>query len=77
MAKSIGLANFAVAKRGTQINITGTVFDENGDTVADFGPNGTNFVPWFQQLTADEQLALVHDIAQQWIVHWLLRQGAR
>jgi len=53
------------------------VIDENGDILADFGPNGTNFVPWFQQLTTDEQLALVNDIAQQWIVHWLLRQGAR
>jgi hypothetical protein len=77
MAKSIGIESFAVAKRGTQINITGNVIDENGDILADFGPNGTNFVPWFQQLTTDEQLALVNDIAQQWIVHWLLRQGAR
>lgn len=72
-----GLSNFAIIKKGTQINITGSVVDQDGTVLADFGPNGTNFVPWFQQLSADEQLQIVQEIAPRYIMPWLLRQGAR
>lgn len=72
-----GLIDFAIAKKGTQINITGKVVDDKGKPIADFGPNGTNFVPWFQQLTTDEQLEIVQEVAPRYIMPWLIKQGGQ
>jgi len=66
---------FAIEKRGQQINIRGKIADDTGKIVADFGPNGTNFVPWFQQLTVDEQLEIAQDVTFRYMVQWLIKQA--
>ena len=66
---------FSIEKRGQQINIRGTISDDTGKSIADFGPNGTNFVPWFQQLTVGEQLEIAQEVAFRYMVRWLIKQA--
>lgn len=70
-----GLSDFAISKKGTQVNIAGKVVDDKGNPIADFGPDGTNFVPWFQQLTTEEQLSIVQEVTPRFVMPWLLKQG--
>ena len=67
------LKNFSVYQQGQQIMVKGDVVDSTtGAKLADFGPNGTNFVTWLQQLPVAKQLYLVETNCTPAMIGWLL-----
>ena len=65
--------NFSVTQVGQQVIVKGELYDSNTNhKVTDFGPNGTNFVTWFQQLPASAQIELVGQHVSPFMQKWLL-----
>lgn len=61
------LMNFSVTSVGQQINVKGDIV-EGAQTIKTFGPNGTNFVAWFQQLPVSAQIEMVSSVCVPYMI---------
>lgn len=67
------LQNFSVTQVGQQVVVKGDVY-EGTTKVNSFGPNGTSFVSWFQQLPVSAQIEFVNSVAISFMIRNLLGQ---
>ena len=61
------LTNFSVTTVGQQVNVKGDLV-EGAQVINSFGPNGTNFVTWFQQLPASAQVEMVRSVCVPYMI---------
>lgn len=66
--------DYKVQSVGQQVRVYGKVVDSNDQSVqlATFGPQGINFVAWYQQLTVSAQEQFVRDVATPYMMANLL-----
>lgn len=70
------LLNFSVKSVGQQVRVFGDIVNSSNQSqvLNTFGPNGTSFVTWFQQLPVAAQEEFVNRQATEYMMRNLLGQ---